>query len=84
MPLAQLLKAGRKRLLGPLNAPIEKVMLWSKAFNKAEGTAGDPLPCPDCFIEGKTARLVPQSDPAPGVAAVVCSGCHRVIEYPDV
>jgi hypothetical protein len=83
-PLAQLRSAGRKRLLGALNAPIDKVMLWTGALNRAEGTAGDPLPCPDCFLKGRTSRLIPMSNPAPGVAAVVCAECNEQIEYPDI
>lgn len=84
MPLAQLLKAGRSRLLGPLNASVGQIGIWTKAFQRAEGMPSDPLPCPDCFLEGKVGRLVPMHEPAPCVAAVVCSECHRQIEYSDI
>ncbi|NDZ15881.1 hypothetical protein GXN78_23975 [Variovorax sp. WS11] len=55
---------------------------WEKAWRDAQTSAGEPIPCPECFLERRMAKL----DPLPSYGTfgqARCSSCGTVFLFPN-
>jgi hypothetical protein len=53
---------------------------WENAWYTAQKFPGEPLPCPQCFLDGRVERLVP----LPSVSdrgAARCEACKTKFEF---
>lgn len=54
---------------------------WENLWWQAQRFPGEPLPCPDCFLDGRVQRLKPlESTGALGAAR--CESCKTKFEFP--
>lgn len=56
----------------------EYKVLW----NSAVASAGDPLPCPICFLAGKISRVIAIEEKN-GISTVRCKSCRQTFHHPS-
>lgn len=55
---------------------------WNKVWTSAKANPSEPLPCPECYMQGRIARLVtlPAED---GKARASCKVCRKTFAWPE-
>ncbi len=62
-----------------------QVEAYSREFNKAKNSAGDPLSCPIFYLKkGELNRLKANRDDKNGVSTVRCESCHQEFEFTSI
>ncbi|PNG56480.1 MULTISPECIES: hypothetical protein [unclassified Variovorax] len=54
---------------------------WENLWWQAHNVPDAPLPCPNCFLEGRVERLVPLERTG-ALGAVRCDACKAEFEFP--
>jgi hypothetical protein len=72
------------RNLKEYGASEAEIDSWLRRWNSAVNSAGDPLPCPKCFLKSKSVEALQSLPPEkPKQGRSKCSVCKTYFDYFD-
>ena len=70
------------RRLHERSATQVQITVYEEQWKEAMRHSGKPLPCPLCFLNGRTCRLKSISD-VEDVGITKCEDCRTIFEFPN-